>query len=136
MELCGQSLHESRLQSPTDFDYNLKLSVLTVSNPTVMPETSYSDNRTTLLSEQNNIKESDVFSKLALEIEASNASHIRNEFGQVTITTYQSLEEKDEFLFACEDASDSEEDSNGFGLSRHVSPGLLRSKMASVQEIS
>ena len=85
MEQCGQSLHESRLHSPTDFDYNLKLSVLPVSNPTVMPETSYSDNRTTLLSEQNNFKESDVFSKLAFEIEASNASHITNEFGQVNV---------------------------------------------------
>lgn len=140
MELCGQSLLESRLHSPVEIDYSLKLLVLPVSNPAIAPETSNSNNRTTMISVQNNLKESDVFSKLALEFEAGNALHIWNEFGQVNIdpslamnslsglNTYQSLEDKDEFLGANEDASDSVEDSNGFGLSfveyRHVSPGF------------
>jgi len=150
MELCGQSLLESRLHSPVEIDYSLKLLVLPVSNPAIAPETSNSNNRTTMISVQDNLKESDVFSKLALEFEAGNALHIWNEFGQVNIApslamnslsglnTYQSLEDKDEFLGANEDAS------NGFGLGfveyRHVSPGFSpekpRSKIASVQEIS
>ena len=68
----------ARKQTSIDFDYSLKLPVLPVLNPAVMPETSNSDNRMTMLFEQNNFKESDVFSKLALETEAGNASHIRN----------------------------------------------------------
>lgn len=139
MELCGQILHESRLNSPVDFDCSLKLPVLPVSNPAVMPETSNSDNRTTMISEQNNLKESDIFSKLALEIEAGNASLIRNEFEQVNANTslamnslsglniHQLKEDKEEYVGSSEDASDSVEDSNNCGLGYveylNVSPG-------------
>ena len=83
-----------------------------------MTETSYSDNRATLLSEQNNLtKESDVFNKLASEIEAGNASHIKSEYGQVNVNlsltmnslsglnACQSLEDKDKFVGAKEDTS-------------------------------
>lgn len=125
MELCGQILHESRLNSPVDFDCSLKLPVLPVSNPAVMPETSNSDNRTTMISEQNNLKESDIFSKLALEIEACNASLIRNEFEQVNANP--SLAMSSLSGLNIQDASDSVEDSNNCGLGYveylNVSPG-------------
>ena len=88
---------------------------------------------------QNNLKESYVFRKLALEIEPGNASHIRSEFRLVYVNPSlamhsllglkiisQSLEDKDEFVGTNEDASDFLEDSNGFGLGfmeyRHMSP--------------
>lgn len=125
MELCWQILHESRLNSPVDFDCSLKLPVLPVSNPAVMPETSNSDNRTTMISEQNNLKESDIFSKLALEIEAGNASLIRNEFEQVNANP--SLAMSSLSGLNIQDASDSVEDSNNCGLGYveylNVSPG-------------
>lgn len=63
-----------------------------------------------------------------MEIKAGNASQIGNEFGQVNVNpslavnslsglnTYQSLEHKDDFVDANEEASDFVEDSSGCGL--------------------
>lgn len=75
-----------------------------------------------------------------MEIKPGNASQIGNEFGQVNVNpslavnslsglnTYQSLEHKDDFVDANEDASDFVEDSSGCGLGfveyRHVSPSF------------
>lgn len=113
-----------------------------MSNPAVMPETSNSDNRTTMISEQNNLKESDIFSKLALEIEAGNASLIRNEFEQVNanrslamnslsgLNIHQLKEDKEEYVGSSEDASDSVEDSNNCGLGYVEYHPVVRQKTA------
>ena len=87
-------------------------------NPAVMPGTSNSDNKTTMLSKQIKITfKSDFFSKLSVEIKAGNASHIRNEFGQVSVNPSMALntEGKVKFVGANEDASDLVEDSDAYG---------------------
>lgn len=120
-----QSSSGSRLNSPVDFDYILKVSFLPASNPAVCFEASNADGRkAAMTSEQNNLKESDIFSKLALEIEAYSSSHIKNEFVQVDGNTslamsslsclniHRSNEATHEFFVSNEDASAYAEDNS------------------------
>ena len=115
----------SRFNSAVDFDYSLTVPFLPVSNPALCFEASNWDCRkTAMTSEQNNVKESDIFSKLALEIEAYSSSHIKSEFVQVDANTslaidslaclniHRSNEATDEFAVSNEDATAPSEDNS------------------------
>lgn len=137
-----QSFSGSKLNSPVNFEYNLNRPTLPVSNSVVCSEASNSDGRKAVTSEQNNLKESDIFSKIALEIEAVSSSHIKNEFVQVNVNTSLAMNslsclhihqsKDDEFVVSNEDGSDSVEDNNNCSLDQviyiDVSPGCSQEK--------
>ena len=122
-----RTLHGSTTHSLADFVYSLEL--LDLPDQAVWPEVNEnSDDKKTIISEQNNLKESDIFSKLALEIEATNALHKRNEFVQINankspamnclsgLNIYQSNDNTDEFVASDGDANDSVESNDNSGL--------------------
>ena len=99
-----------------------------VSSLADFPEVSNLPERRTI-SEQNNIKQSDVLSKVPLEIEVLNGLYTRNEFTQVDSVLLarkpqsdsyccQSLEDTSECVDLEENASDSEEDNIDSELNR------------------
>lgn len=133
------SLSCTRLNSPVDFEYSLKLPILPVLNLVVSSEALNSDGGKAMTFEQNNMKESDIFSKFALEIEAGSTSHVKSEFIHVNVNTsramdslsclnsHQSKEDNDEFV-----VSDFVEDNNNCGSDQvtyiDISPGCSQEK--------
>lgn len=123
-------LRDTRAHSVVD----LSVPTSMASSIAVIPELSNLWNGQTMF-EQNNMKESDIFSRIALEIEALNSSHARKEFAQRNVNKLEAVkaqsdfnvneEDRSECVELEDDLSDAVEENNGSELRLEVSSGRL-----------